>query len=145
MENLAPSLKMIIEIKKHLLQGISVHLAIKKYTERVDDDLSLWVEKWLLRLENGEKPEESLHSMPNLYRRALFQLFILGLEGRPIYSHLCEMEKELLELSYSQMELTLAKLPFRLLLPLLLLQFPAFLILLLGPLLKMIFTQIGGK
>ena len=145
MEPLAPSLKLVIELKKHLLQGISVHLALKKYTERVEDDFSLWIQKWLLRLEQGESPEKGLHAMPNLYRRSLLQLLILGMKGQPIYAYLCEMEKELLDLSYSEMELLLAKLPFRLLLPLLLLQFPAFLMLLLGPVLQMIFTQIGGK
>ncbi|MEN0059151.1 MAG: hypothetical protein AAGB31_09985, partial [Bdellovibrio sp.] len=54
------------------------------------------------------------------------------------------LEEEIIEACREEMAERLAQLPFILLVPLLLFQFPAFLLLLFGPLLNNFFHSLGG-
>jgi hypothetical protein len=70
------------------------------------------------------------------YRRELISLVGLGLSGAPVVAKLRELEVEIRWACQDELDLFIARLPLRALLPVLLIQFPAFLILLFGPILS---------
>jgi hypothetical protein len=59
----------------------------------------------------------------------------------PILAHLIELENEVVRSCESELEEQIQKLPIKLMLPVLFLMFPAYLILLLGPILLSILSQ----
>lgn len=82
--------------------------------------------------------------LSSLYRRSLLQILERGLRGEAVYSVLLQLETELVEACQEEISNKVARLPFILLIPLLLFQFPAFLMLLFGPLLQNFFHSLGG-
>ena len=141
MEGLAPPMKLVLSIKYGMDRGDSVRTALQKYFENRQDEFSQQVFKWYGLLQVGNSPQEVLSSLKSPYRKALLSVLERGLRGEPIYTVLLQLEQEMAEAARDEMERFVAVLPVKMLLPLLLLQFPAYLILLLGPLLKSFLTS----
>jgi hypothetical protein len=131
MENLAPSLKLILSLRYALESGRSLNLALKDYLLSVRDDLSEFLLLWSRKLERGERQDPSLH-LKSPTQVVLVHLIEKGLEGQHIHGKLLEIENEVIERCRVEMASATQKLAFRLLIPLLLFQFPALLILFLG-------------
>lgn len=70
------------------------------------------------------------------YRREILHLVAQGVAGEPIHARLLELEEEIKRACDDEIERFVALLPVRALLPLLLIQFPAFLLLLFGPIIE---------
>ena len=68
--------------------------------------------------------------------RAVFSLITHGLRGEPVVSRLKELEDEIIRASMDAVDLFVQTLPIKALLPVFFLQFPAFLLILLGPILN---------
>ena len=79
-----------------------------------------------------------------VYARALWDLVDRGLAGEPISSALLALHDEVARAARAELELHVATLPFKMLIPLLLFQFPAHLLLLLGPMLRDLTRSLGA-
>lgn len=136
MENLAPPLEMLLSVRWSLEKGDSVRVAVLSYIEEISDprwkeDVLLW---WSLCHVRGDtKPFHQRQQ--SLYRRTVLQTLEQGLAGASIYQQLCQLEEETCQACEDEIEKYSALLSIRALIPLLFCQFPAFFILLLGPLL----------
>ena len=136
MEGLAPPLKCLIEVRHQIEQGSSVNSALRKYVSTVQDDFSSVVEDWMIARSEGREKEVLKEISGLFYRRSLLVIFEKGLGGIPILEALIEFEKELFRKCDEEIERTLSDLPFYVMLPVMGLQFPAYLLLLFGPLVK---------
>ncbi|MBX2995487.1 MAG: hypothetical protein KF681_11720 [Bdellovibrionaceae bacterium] len=135
MENMTPSMRLLQTVRYSMEGGESVRMGLVAYLRLEPDSLSETVRQWLHLFERGASTEMFLQSLESPARRNLLLLLEKGLLGEPILQNLTLLGDELQEQGFAEIELFLARLPFRMMLPLLFLLFPAFLLLLLGPLL----------
>lgn len=144
MDGVAPPLKLLLEVKRAVERGQSVRQGVLSYVKTSHDDFVPVVTQWLALLQQGQDPKEALKAVPSLYRRSLLQVLERGLRGEAVFNVLVQLESELVEACQEEISEKIARLPFILLIPLLLFQFPAFLLLLFGPLLQNFFHSLGG-
>ena len=141
MEDLAPPLRLCLSVRFDLERNLPVTVAIHNYLAREKEPEWRNVVKLLFNQQQaGGNPDHLLRLQKSSYRRAVLSLVLRGQRGEPIYSQLCQIEEEMLQASQEELDHYHLALPIRTLLPLLLLQFPAFLILLIGPLLANLFS-----
>jgi hypothetical protein len=107
-------------------------------------DFSKDVSKWVSLVDQGLETAPLLQRQRSRYRRGLLELLERAMRGESIHLYLCQLELETVEACHDEIAEKLSKLPFWLLAPLLLMQFPAFLMLLFGPLLQNFFHSLGG-
>lgn len=141
METLAPPVELLMEVRFGIEKGQSLKKTLQSYSQ--GSDQSPWrqtIRLWLNLLEMGRSPAEALKDL-TLARRQVLELMELGLKGEPIFPQVCALEEELFETMKMEIEEYVATLPLKTLLPLLFCQFPAFLILLLGPFLTQFLSQ----
>ena len=129
---LAPPLKAVLEIRLQMEHGVSVSQAIRVYSQRDRDAFSKELAFWLFAKETGKNYDKNIFQSP--YRKHLLELLSRGLQGEPILSALADLEQDLIFASSEDMEQHLQKLPFISLIPLMVFAFPAFFLLLAGPL-----------
>ncbi len=132
MEGLAPSYQFLLNIRLALENGVALRTALINETKSKSDEFHQEVRRWLA-FEDQAQSMPLNQITPNAYRRCLFQILSQGLRGQPVHAALIEIEEEWDESCRDDVERHLQKLPILMLLPLLFLQFPAFLLLLLGP------------
>lgn len=144
MENLAPPLILALEIRRSIENGEHVRLGIKRFlAQEAHSDFGKQVLKWLILVERGESSHKVLDSIQSQHRRALLLLLEKSFNGVSISAALQDLEEEVSVAAASEMEGFLQKLPFVTLIPLLLFQFPAFMLLLVGPVLLEALHQLG--
>ncbi len=135
MDYLAPPLKALLTVQLKIKSGLSVRSAIQSYVrDHLDCPFAKQVELWLFCHQTGHHFDDSKLSK-KIYRKSLLDIFDRGLKGEPILQILQEFEEELKEISLQNLDQQIQKLPFLTLIPLFLFQVPAFLLLLLAPLL----------
>lgn len=144
MEGVAPPLVLLLMVKRALEKGQSVRQGLNFYLKRHDDELSKVVVLWLGHLQQGQSPRKMVLEQKSAHRQVLLELLERGLVGESIYQQLILLESEIIEACQDELNTKLARLPFILLIPLLLFQFPSFLMLLFGPLLQNFFHSLGG-
>lgn len=142
MEGLAPPHKCLLSIKHQMEGGASLSSAIQLYLGVARDDFATEVARWFMLWEQGRDPQVVLSNQKSAHRRALLEIMTGGLNGYPIHQRLVELEEDISRASRLELDRVLADLPFRTMLPLLLLQFPALLLLLLGPILSALFRSL---
>ena len=145
MEDLAPPLDLLLQVKRSIEKGQTVRQGILSYLKRSNDDFTPVVTQWMALLQQGQEPAKSLVHLSSMHRKALLQLLERALRGDPVYQMLQQLEEEIISACHAEIDDKVARLPFILLIPLLLLQFPAFLMLLFGPLLQNFFHSLGGQ
>lgn len=134
MVSLAPPLKATLEIRLHIENGFSVTEAVRLFTQRnLEDSFAQALGCWLFAHEKGN-PWHSPELCRNAYRKHLMDVLSRGLKGEPVLENLIELEKDLRLVAEQDLDQHLQKLPFLSLIPLMLLELPAFVLLLLGPL-----------
>lgn len=136
MEAIASPLHFITYVLKAIETSQSLENTIRLYLQTEKNDicpqLKIFYDRWLAKkLNDLEFIPAKFH-----YRRAIFEVLLMGLNGRTIYPMLKSLEEEVVIACEQEIHSQAAKLPFLLLLPLLLLQTPAFLLLLFGPILQ---------
>ena len=130
---LAPPLKAILEIRMKMETGVSVSQAVRAYSQRnASDPFAKELGLWLFSKETGKSHKGSMFN--GFYRRRLIEILNCGLKGEPILESLSDLEQELTLVTQEDMERHLQALPFISLIPLLCFEFPAFFLLLAGPL-----------
>ena len=134
MVSLAPPLQAALEIRLHIENGGSVSRAVKSYAQsRPEDSFAKELGLWLFAEETGAV--FNMQTLKSPFRKYLIEILKRGLRGEPILEALGEYERDLVEICKEDLEKHLQKLPFISLIPLLLFEFPALLIILIGPLL----------
>lgn len=136
MEGLSPNLKLVMALRQGLESGDSVRSAVRSYLSKNQDETSRELSLWLAQIENPQKNSPGLLQSIQGIQHDLFQLIFRGLRGESILPQLVLMEEEACEAAKIEIEAFSATLPIKALIPLLLLQFPALLLLLFGPLLR---------
>lgn len=151
---LAPPLRAVLEIRLEIENGVSAAQAIRSFSRRaVDDTFAKELGLWLFAFETGQglswppaqKPageKKSLWLFPRAqkpavkspFRRQLVDILTRGLRGEPVLDALADLEESLKTATEEDLERHLQKLPFISLIPLMLFELPAFLLLLVGPL-----------
>jgi pilus assembly protein TadC len=135
METLAPPLRLLQTVRYVMEGGESLRQGLHEYLKSPPDDFTITVKAWLQLLERGCLTAELLQKISSPARRHLLTLLERGLRGEPVLAALEALDDEIQEQSLAEIESFLGTLPFRMLLPLLFFLFPAFLVLLIGPLL----------
>ena len=156
MEGVAPPLRCLIEIHSSLANGEPARKGIARYLHRPDrgDTLAPLLRRFVFAWEQGhdwraliEEPRGTLFNGAERalspQRRALLELIAQSLAGQPILSHLEELRAEIVSACEHEIAEHLELLPIKMLLPLLLFHFPAFLILLFGPLLTKLVEELN--
>jgi len=143
MEGIAPPLKCILELKLMIQNGASVEKSITNYCRGNKDEFSLQLSEWIFLKRRGLSTKFLTDKIKSHFRVSLMNVLWLGHGGVPILKTLQLLEQEVIMACELEIDLYVKKLPFKLLLPLLFLQFPAFLLLLLGPLLLSLINGIN--
>ena len=142
---LAPPLKAVLEIRLQIENGTSVPQAIRIYSQRnLHDPFAKELGFWLFAKEAGKQYKQNIFK--TFYRKRLMEILNCGLKGEPVLEALCDLERDLIFITKEDLEQHLQKLPFIALIPLMLFEFPAFFLLLIGPLLLNLLSalQSGG-
>lgn len=143
MESMNPALLLLLTVKRHLERGQSTKIGITEYLRTEEtlfrDEVSTWFNLW----QQGLSTETILQKQSSIYRSILLQTLERGLKGDPIHSFLIELETEIIKACEHSLSQSLGRLPFILLVPLLLFQLPAFMILLFGPILSRFLEAMG--
>lgn len=134
MVSLASPLQATLEIRLHIENGQSVSQAIKTYIQSAPEDpFAKELGLWLFAEETGGS--FNTKTLKSVHRKHLMDILKRGLRGEPVLEILEDYEKDLVEICKEDLDKHLQKLPFIALIPLLLFELPALLILLIGPLL----------
>lgn len=144
MESVAPPLLLLLAVKRVIEKGEPVKSGILNYVRKERGDFPALVTRWLSILQQGQDPRPLVISVKSLYRQTLLDVLERGLRGEAIYALLNQMEEEIISACEEEISSRIARLPFFMMIPLLLFQFPAFLVLLFGPLLKNFFHSLGS-
>jgi hypothetical protein len=134
-EGIAPTLQLCLEVRLALECGRSTSEALRTISPGLDFEIRQEVTQLLLNMARGDQQVVQKIKMKSPYRQSLFVVLYSGLIGEPIVARLKELEQEIQSACEEEIELFISKLPMRILLPMLLIQFPAFLLLMFGPLL----------
>ncbi len=152
---LAPPLRAVLEIRLEIENGVSAAQAIRSFSRRaVDDSFARELGLWLFAFETGQglswppaagKPAGEKQSrwlfaqtgapaFKSPFRKQLVDILTRGLRGEPVLDALADLEESLKTATEEDLDRHLQKLPFISLIPLMLFELPAFLLLLVGPL-----------
>ena len=118
--------------------------SLRVYLEHEATPFAQLLREWWTLRNQGRPTIEIERRFTTHLQKAFLHLVERGLQGQPTLEHLHTLEKEIEMAAQLELEMHLTTLPFKVLLPLLLFQFPAYLILLLGPLLRDLNRQLGG-
>lgn len=142
MEHLAPPYQFTLDLLYELESGGTARSAVKKYTTHFQNEFCLMLRHWLRLQEFGELviAEPTFKSS---YQKAIWDLLMLSQQGVSLIVPVRELELELRFVCEEQLEQHLATLPYKLMIPLLFLQFPSLMVILLGPLLAQLLTEVA--
>ena len=135
-----PILKAVREVRWMISSGKSMKDALQIYLDGTHDAFASFLRAQWARKRQGAK----LDTPKSHYQKAFWNLVERGCAGQPTLEALNALEHEVEKAAQSELDAHLASLPFKVLLPLLLFQFPAYLILLLGPMLRELNRQMGA-
>lgn len=133
MEFLAAPYEALLSVRQSIQSGRSVNEAIKIYVQSSTADFSRQLGRWWWAKANSVTC--SVVFKPGLQRSFVVTLE-RGLKGEAIFSQLNDLEEEMRLSMNDSIERHLQSLPIFLLLPLTLLIFPSFLLILIGPILS---------
>jgi len=134
MENIAAPLLLILFVRRQIERGHSVRSGLELFIANSQSEWVLEVRMWLMRRDQGATNEKILSQMTS-QRQILLSVLEKGLAGQSVLPLLIQLQDDFVEACEAQIQQHVQSLPFKLMIPLFLFIFPAFLILLLGPLL----------
>lgn len=131
MENISCTARVVSRVKYKILSGQSVRNAVIESTKSLES----YFEKELYRWAQNPTTHLRVKDKITLSQQALMSLLAEGLNGKPIYEPLTQLELEIHESLLSEIQEHVHKLPFLSLIPMLFLIGPALFTILIGPLL----------
>lgn len=132
MENLAPPLEVLLEIEYCLKSGQSLQTAVNEVAKKHQSEFTPHLEKLL---QSHLRAEEYLFEGGSIYRRNLLLVLQQGLRGHSILERLEELRVEIEWSAQAEFDRFVSRLPFMAMIPLMAFFFPAYLLVLLGPVL----------
>ena len=145
METLAPSYLLLLEVHYCLSSGESMRQGIISFIKQSKDPFAAKVSQWLAHLEQSTLDAHFFSTIKEPQRRILLQVLSYGWMGHPILDSLNRLKIEFEEMAESEIETKIQKLPFQMMIPLLLFQFPGIFLLLVGPILISLLNQLGSS
>lgn len=138
-----PLLCAVHKIQWSMHSGKSIKESMEAYLRSSNDELSERLrELWALK-QNGRDLKRADY-LKTHYQNAFWEVIERALAGQPVTDALKSLEEEILIAAQSELDKHVLTLPFKALVPLLFFQFPAFLVVLLGPLLRELQSQLGA-
>lgn len=135
MESLNPTLNLALFVRFKIQTGASVRTALAEFQMQVQD-LPLYHQLNLLQKAHRESSALFIRDKKcSEYRKFLFEILYRGMCGEPILEPLTGLIEEMQDRCVRDIDEFVTKLPFKALIPMMLLIFPGFLLLILGPLL----------
>ena len=142
MENLAPPLQVVIFLRRGLGAGQSLRQVMAEM-QKISANLDvLELCAWFFQPQSEEAQAEIPRWTRRPEREAVIDILRRAQKGEAILEAIEKLEILLIEVCERELEESLATLPFRALVPLLLFQFPALLLILLGPLVAMLVREL---
>jgi hypothetical protein len=136
MEGIAPTLLLCSEMRLGMECGQSALTTAKRISMSLPIDIRTDFLKIIYEYDkNGSVQIEKYRGLSR-HRIALFALITLAFVGEPILPRLKELESEIKSECEEELDKYVVKMSFQAMIPLLLLQLPAFLLLLFGPILN---------
>ena len=140
MENINPTLILVLELRRGIEAGDTVKAVLTNYLKNQKCEFRQAILRWYTALQNrSEIRLDPLLQSPA--RKTLLLIIERGLKGEPILKTLEQLEFEIRESCYAELEEIVAKMPFKVLVPLLLLIFPSVMYLMLAPILSALLTS----
>ena len=130
-----PILTAVRELRWHLSSGFSLKLSVQRYLARSTDEFARTLREMWILFEQGGPVECRLPGRP-AFTKTFWSLLERGARGEPVLEAMTALEADLESAALQDVEDHLSYLPFKALFPLLLFQFPAFGLVLLGPILR---------
>ena len=142
MDYLAPPLRAALHVQLKIKSGVSMQMALQSYVRDFPDcPFAKQTSLWLFCRQSGQVFEDKLLAK-QIYRKTLLSIFARGLKGEPVLHILQDFQQELKDICMQHLEQQIQKLPFLTFIPLFLFQVPAFLLLLLAPLILDLIHQL---
>ncbi len=143
MENLAPPLVCLLELQSALANGESIRIGLTRYIHQSQGEFATLAKKFLFAWDKGQNWGRIINEEKSSYRRILLELVASGLSGISIQNQLKEIQIEIERGMDLEIKRHVELLPLKMMIPLLLFQFPAFLLLLFGPILNQLLTELS--
>jgi hypothetical protein len=137
MEYLAPSFELLLSVRQSIQSGRSVRSALFHFLEGRDlkCPLAQQVQQLVFSFDAGGEFENLDPNLPIL-RKALYQTLWQGLMGVSISERLDQLAQEFQSHCRDHIDQYTATLPMKVMVPLLLMLFPAYMLLMIGPILQ---------
>ena len=145
MEYLAPSHLFVLHLIEDFRAGKTLRTSVHSFLIENHTDFTKKLLQWSMHWEKGELKEFKnafLNSSSSIYQEALFDLLQLSISGASILEPLEALELEMRAAAKHQLEAHLGTLPFKMLIPLLTLLFPALLMMIVGPLFYFLIQEV---
>lgn len=133
MANIAEPLELIGILRLELNMGKSVKSALHSALHRSSTDFSEQISAWLIT--RTKSIEATPPEFKSEVRIQFLRVMELGLRGWPVFDSLAELEEQMIEICEEDIQSQLDKLPLLMAMPMIFCFLPAFLILILGPVL----------
>lgn len=145
MEGLSPPLKCLIEMQSSIQNGETARVGLRRYVQSAapKDSFARDVRSFLFAWEQQQDWRACIGKAASPQRRALLEVAACGLAGQSIAAQLEDLRGEIASACELEIQAHLEMLPLKMLIPLLLFQFPAFLLLLFGPLLRHLIEELN--
>lgn len=146
MENIRQSLSFLLKLCLHVRVSIeggeALRVSLVRFSELEDEILYLRLRQWLAHFDQADGDCSAENFFSNHHIQIFLEILSQGLIGHSIYERVKAMEEEFIEICKDEFQRELDKLPYVLMIPLLLFMFPAYLLLLLGPILNMFLKEL---
>ncbi len=136
MESVAPLYQACLELRCSLSQNVPVRSSLHSIVASVGGDLGKQLQQILVYASQHKDPEAAFFKHCSFQRACFFQLALRGLKGEPILEPLQVLEKDIKDVSLEQVQYFLKTLPYKMLIPVMLLQLPAYMYVMFSPFLK---------
>lgn len=142
MENLSFLLKLCLHVRASMEGGESLRVSLMRFCDKRTSLAQIRLSEWLNHFDHTAGEDRSEFYFSHTQTQMFLEILSQGLRGHAIYERVCSFEEELIELCKEEFQKELDRLPYILMVPLLLFMFPAYLILLLGPILNLFIQSI---
>ncbi len=143
MELLSPSYLFLSELIMSMDSGVSARKFSTDYIAKSSSNWSKLLSTYVYKFMNNNFHFSMLKSVKNSYERAMLHLILKSFQGQPVLKELKGLEAEYFKAHEQQLERHLLKLPYLSLIPLFVFLFPAYLLLMLGPILKSLIEELS--
>lgn len=135
MEDLVQRYHFLACCVEELEAGTSLNRFVEKYAQKRSSGVLQLVQLWQVNAKRGTLIHFYRKKQPHYHDKMMLKLFERSAQGHQILSALKELLNSVHEEIHHQIDNYVTQLPYKLMIPLLLFQFPALMVLFIGPLL----------